>query len=275
MKRSLSILMVILLGSVLQSIAQGDLLITQKRVVFEGNKQKEALDLVNIGKDTAVFAISFVQYRQTEDGAYVEVDKPDSGQMFADPYLRIFPRKVILAPAEPQVVKLQCRRKPDMAPGEYRSHLYFRAEKNIKPLGAENSPKDTALSVQLIPIFGITIPIIIHSGDVHVNATLSNLKIETKADSIQLVKLTINRTGNISIYGDFTIEYVPERGKTVEIGLVKGVGVYTTTNKRNISIRPNKTAGIPLTSGKLRVKYLSNDDKKKIETYAEAELELK
>ena len=147
--------------------------------MFEGNKQKETLNLVNMGKDTATYSISFVQYNMKEDGSFVIIEKPDSGQMFADPYLRIFPRKVTLAPGEPQVIMLQCRRKTDMPAGEYRSHLYFRAEKNYKPLGMKNAADDTALlSVQLIPVYGIRIPVIIRSGAVNVNATLSDLKLD-------------------------------------------------------------------------------------------------
>jgi len=138
MKRKILMMLITLLVLNFQSIAQGDLLITPTRVVFEGNKQKETLNLVNTGKDTSTYSISFLQYNMKEDGSFVIIEKPDSGQLFADPYLRIFPRQVTLAPGEPQVIMLQCRRKADMLAGEYRSHLYFRAEKNYKPLGAKN-----------------------------------------------------------------------------------------------------------------------------------------
>ena len=69
------------------------------------------------------------------------------------------------------------------------------------------------------------------------NATLSDLKLELRQDSVQNLKLTINRTGNISVYGDFSIEYIPVTGKSFEVGSVKGVGVYTNINKRTIYIK--------------------------------------
>ena len=168
-----------------------------------------------------------------EDGSFLNIEKSDSDHMFADPFLRVFPRTVILAPGEPQVIALQCRRKPDMKDGEYRSHLYFRAEKNNKAMGSDNTGKDTTLlSVQLIPVFGLSIPIIIRSGDVNISAALSDLKIETRQDSIQVLKLTLNRSGNISIYGNIIAEYIPLKGKSYEIGSIKGVGVYTDINRR-------------------------------------------
>jgi hypothetical protein len=275
MKRKLLMMLIPLLGLSFQTLAQGDLLITPPRVVFEGNKQKEALNLVNIGTDTATYSISFLQYNMKEDGSFVIIEKPDSGQMFANPYLRIFPRTVTLAPGEPQVIMLQCRRKPDMLPGEYRSHIYFRSEKDYKPLGMKNSANDSLqLSVQLTPIFGISIPIIIRTGTVYVSAALSDLKLETQQDSKQNLKLMLNRTGNISVYGNLTVEYFPVQGKPYQVGEVKGVGVYTNINKRDISIKLNKTPGLTYKNGKLKVRYTSPDNAKYV-VYAEEEMAIK
>src|SRR5665647_1608073 len=179
-RRILLVMFIAFSGYSFPAFAQGDLLITPIRVVFEGNKQKEELNLANRGKDTAIYSISFVQKRMNENGSFVNIVDADSGQMFSDPYLRIFPRQVTLAPGEAQVVALQFRRKPDMVAGEYRSHLFFRSEKNYTPLGIEDVEKDsTTLSVQLIPVFGMSIPIIIRTGAVNVSAALSDFKLNT------------------------------------------------------------------------------------------------
>jgi hypothetical protein len=275
MQRIILLLLIPILSLSMPSMAQGDLLITPKRVVFEGNKQKETLNLANMGKDTATYSISFLHYNMQEDGSFIIIENPDSGQMFADPYLRIFPRKITLAPGEPQVIMLQCRRKTDMPAGEYRSHLYFRAEKNNKPLGTKNSVVDTTLvSVQLIPVYGLSIPVIIRSGAVNASAALSNLRLDIGQGMEQILTLTINRTGNISIYGDITIEYSPAQGKPYEIGAINGVGVYTNINKRSIAVKLNNTSGKPLTTGKLKVQYISNGETKRV-VYAEEEMDTK
>ena len=276
MQRKLLIMLISILGFSFQSIAQGNLLITPIRVVFEGNKQKEDLNLANIGKDTAIYSISFVQKNMKEDGSFVNIEKSDSGQMSAEPYLRIFPRMVTLAPGEAQVVALQYRRKPDMAAGEYRSHLYFRSEKNYKPLGMGNAERDsTTLSVQLIPIFGMSIPIIIRTGAVNVSAALSDLKLDSQQNTIQNLKLTIHRTGNISLYGDIIIQYIPTQGKPYQIAIAAGVGVYTEINKRQVVVKLNNTSGKTLTNGKLKVQYISKGETKKPVVYAEGELDIK
>ena len=257
-----------------QSMAQGDLLITPTRVVFEGNKQKEELSLVNMGKDSATYSISFIQKRMKADGSFINIEVADSGQMFADSYLRIFPRQVTLAPGEPQVIILQCRIKPGMQAGEYRSHLFFRSEKDYTPLGMKKSDKDTALvSVQVTPIFGMSIPIIIRTGAVHVTTTLENLKLETLNDSSQYLKLSIVRTGNISSYGDIVIQYIPEEGKPYQIGAMAGVGVYTNIEKRNVVIKLKNSAGSVVTRGKLKIQYISNNEPKQI-VYAEKVIDI-
>jgi len=275
MKTLQLLLLISCLGLNVQSIAQGDLLITPRRVLFEGTKQKEELNLVNVGKDTATFSISFLQYNMNEDGSFTTIEKADSGQMFADPYLRIFPRIVTLAPGEPQVIMLQYRRKAEMPTGEYRSHLYFRSEKNYKPLGMDNKPKDTtSLSMQLIPIYGMSIPVIIRVGETNVNASLSDIKLISNTDAKQNLSCSIHRKGNISAYGNILVDYYPVEGKHVQLGLVKGIGVYTNITKRNISVLLNLEPGQSLKPGKITVRYTSPDDTKFM-VYAEGELEIK
>jgi len=271
MQVKLYLIVQLLLGCLcLETFAQGDLLISPNRVIFEGRKQKEELNLINTGKETTTFSVSFVQRRMNEDGSFEIIEVPDSGQWFADPYLRIYPRQVTLEPGEAQVVMLQCRRKSDMQNGEYRSHLYFRSEKNYSALGTENTLLDAkSLSVEVIPIFGMSIPIIVRSGEVSASVALNDLKLETDEANNRILTFTINRTGNISVYGDLKAEYIPENGKQYQIGAIKGVAVYTNLNKRYVSIKLDTMANTNLKSGKLRLSYNSRDDARKREVFAE------
>ncbi len=271
MKRSLVLLVFALLISSLQLIAQGDLLITPRRVVFEGNNQREELSLVNTGKDTTTYSISFVEKNMKDDGSFISLDKKSNQKMSAEPYLRIFPRTITLAPGEPQVIMLQCRRTPNMVAGEYRSHLYFRSEKDYTPLGSKNPFKDTTLvSVQLIPIFGISIPVIVRTGTLNVASTFTNLRLSVVNDTIPTLDFTINRAGNCSTYGDLVVEYISGKNKPIAVGLIKGVGVYTNLDHRNVSVKLNQVKGVVLKAGNLKVRYTTPDDAKYM-VYAEKE----
>ena len=88
-------------------LAQGGLLLTPKRVVFEGAKTSESINLANLGKDTARYVISLVEYRMKEDGGFEEITQQEAGQYSAEPFIRYFPRTVTLAPNEAQIIRLQ------------------------------------------------------------------------------------------------------------------------------------------------------------------------
>ncbi len=252
--------------------AQGDLLIFPKRVVFEGRKKVERITLVNSGKDSATYNISFKQYRMTETGKFEEITEPDPGQRFATPFLRVFPRRVNLAPGESQTVKVQLFNTNKINDGEYRSHLYFRAEKNNKPLGQEGKVKSTnTISVKLEAVFGISIATIIRKGPSNTVASISNLEFTSDKESNYFLNFNINRTGNMSTYGDITINYISGNNKKYVVGNVMGVAVYTPGNLRKVKMQLQKPEGVNFSGGKLTVVYAKHDGKK---VFAETGLEL-
>jgi len=253
--------------------SQADLMITPIRVLFDGKKQRETLNLINVGKDSATYTISFIEYDMTEEGGMLIIKDTSASRMLASSFLRVFPRQVTLAPGESQSVALQLKRNNSMVDGEYRSHLYFRAEENYEPLGEKKQRDTTSVSVKLKPIYGISTAVIVRNGKCNVEAGLSNLNIVNLPDSTTHLKMTINRKGNISLYGDIIVEYLPEKGKPFTIATVKGLGVYTNIEKRNVSIRLNITPGMDLNYGKINVKYINAENKNK-QVYAEEIIEL-
>jgi hypothetical protein len=254
--------------------AQGDLFINPKRIVFEGQKRFQEINLANIGTDTARYIISFIQIRMKDDGNFEQIEKPDSGQNFASKYLRIFPRAVTLAPKESQVVKIQVNQNNKLLPGEYRSHLYFRAAPKENPLG-ESSAKDSTkgVSVKLIPVYGISIPIIIRIGENNTKVILSDLKFEKEKDNTPVIKFRFTRTGNMSVYGDLTVQFISDAGKITQAGFIKGISVYAPNKLRDIKINLDNKTGLNYTSGKLRVSY-STSIEGKSEKLASAEVKL-
>nr|NQU90935.1 fimbria/pilus periplasmic chaperone [Bacteroidota bacterium] len=254
-----------------QSVAQGNLLITPRRVVFEGNKRNQEINLANTGQDTAVYSISFVQYRMTEDGSFEQIEEPDPGQLFADQYIRYFPRTVTLPPNESQVIRMQLRRSADMTDGEYRSHMYFRAVPNERPLGEDPGFEDTtAIGIRLTPIFGITIPVIICIGELDAGVSLSDINLVTSDDGKPVFSITINRIGDKSVYGDLTVDYVSPGGRSTEVGIVRGIAVYTPIPLRRFSMELQQFDDLDFTRGKLVVKYRNQSDTNS-ELFAETE----
>jgi hypothetical protein len=259
--------------SATDSLAQGNLLITPRRVVFEGSKRSFDLNLANSGKDTATYAVSLIQIRMTEDGAFQQITEPDQGQQFADRFIRYFPRTVTLGPGESQAVKIQLIRSNELKPGEYRSHFYFRSEKKATPLGeAGNAERDTSsFSVRITPIFGITIPVIIQNGLSDMKVNLSDLGFSFVNDTLPQLKFVFRRSGNMSVYGNITVDHISSLGKVIRVGIANGVAVYTPNTIRRFALNLIVPAGTDLKSGKLRVTYSAPSDLK-AEKYAEADL---
>jgi len=253
---------------------QGNLLITPRRVVFEGSTRSIDLNLANTGSDTAIYAISLVQIRMKEDGGFETITEPDSGQMFADRNIRFFPRSVTLGPGETQVLKVQLYRTNQLKPGEYRSHFYFRAVPKVRPLGEEAPLVDSnAISVRLVPIFGITIPVIIRVGASTTSIKITNLKLDLTNSDEPVFSFIFRRSGNMSVYGDLTVDYISTQGAITRVAIANGVAVYTPNITRKFSLKLNRIVGVDYRSGTLRIIYSAPSDVKPVR-FAEAELML-
>jgi len=254
--------------------AQGNLIIMPRRVVFEGSKRTQVLNVANTGTDTAKYLISVVQYRMLENGNFESVTLPDSGQNFADKNFRFFPRSVILAPNESQTIKVQVIGATQLTAGEYRSHLYFRAVPNEKPL----EKKDTAafaklMTIHLVPTFGIAIPVIIRIGSSLTEVKLSRPVIGVNSDGSPQLELSFSRSGAISVYGDVKVNHISLEGKITQVGLAKGFAIYTPNSIRHFLLNLDAKSGIDYHKGKLRVVFSTPPEAKSI-VLASSELDL-
>jgi hypothetical protein len=254
--------------------AQGNLLVMPRRVVFEGGKRSDELNLGNIGKDTATFVISMIHIRMKEDGSFEQISQPDSGQLFADNFIRFFPRRVTLAPNESQVIKVQLVKSNELQPGEYRSHLYFRAIQKEKPLGEAETAKDSGIKISIVPVFGISIPTIIRSGTSTSTVQVSAAELQVAPDSTPNLKLTFLRTGNMSVYGDIAVDHIAPDGKTTSVSVVKGLAIYTPNEKRRVHLLLDKTKQVNYHTGRLHITYTEKSMNKQT-LLAESDLMLK
>jgi len=263
------LLFFIFIFSGLATYAQGDLMIMPKRLVFDGSERSQEINLANTGSDTAVYAISFVNYKMTEKGNFEQVEEPEEGQRFAENFLRYFPRRVSLAPNEAQTIRVQLTRTGNLEQGEYRSHMYFRAVEDQTALGAEETEESEGISINIKTVFGISIPIIVREGESTTKIDLTELSLNTEGEHTKL-SLVINRSGNMSVYGNLNATHIAPNGTETEVGMVKGVSVYTPNSKRSFSFELRNAAAVDLSQGKLRIQY--SEDKGK--TLATTEIDL-
>jgi hypothetical protein len=169
---------------------------------------------------------------------------------------------------------VQLSKTSELAPGEYRSHFYFRAVPKPKPLGENEINKDTtSISIQLTPVFGITIPVIIRNGSSTTKVALSDLAFKIVNDTVPNLSMVFSRSGNMSCFGDLTIDYVSSDGKITRIGIANGLAVYTPNPIRRFQLNLKNIPGMDFKNGSLKVTYSAPSDVKPTK-YAEAELVL-
>jgi hypothetical protein len=242
-------------------------------MVFEGRERYKELNLSNIGNDTAHYDISFIHYRMKEDGRLEEIKTFDSSFQLADPFVRFFPRTVTLAPGESQAVRVQLTQLSVLAAGEYRSHLYFRSTPGKNPLGQREIKKadSTSISIKLTPVFGIAVPVMIRVGESTTRINLSHCSFE-KA-KMPYVKMTLQRTGNMSFYGDITVDHISPEGAVTRVAGMKGVAVYMPNEMRHINLAVNQKPGIDFSKGKLHVVYNAQENQNQ-NTIAQSEVYL-
>lgn len=239
--------------------AQGDLMVMPKRLVFDGSERSQEINLANTGSDTATYAISFIQYKMTENGNFEEVTTPEEGQRFASDFLRYFPRRVSLAPNEAQTVRVQLTRTGNLERGEYRSHVYFRAVEKQTALGAEKAEEAEGISIQINTVFGISIPVIIRHGEATTQMSITDLQLELEEGAPKL-SMVLGRSGNMSVYGDIQVDHISPEGVVTPVGVVKGLSVYTPNTLRYFTMPLSPPEGVDLNKGKLWVSFIAGAD---------------
>jgi P pilus assembly chaperone PapD len=258
------------------AIAQGGLILTPKRIVLEGRKNVAELNLLNVSDMPLTYVASFVEYGVSPDGRYIEIDTLRAEDRSASPYLRLFPRRFTLQPKESQTLRVQFRSRPDLAPGEYRSHLSFR-QVDVAQEAAARSPNGAAeengeLGVSVSMLFNITIPVIVRHGETSGSAAIDSLQLlPGEEESPPRLSFRINRSGNQSLHGDLLVELLRPDQKTLSVVKRKGVTVFTPNLFRSFSLPLDLPEGAELLSGsQLRIRFMENTEKRKPAIFAEA-----
>ena len=125
----------------------------------------------------------------------------------------------------------------------------------------------------MIPIFGITIPVIIRIGDNNTKVNLSDISLQDASDTTKILDFKINRSGNMSVYGDIKVVHISPSGKETEIGALNGLAVYTPNAVRRVMLELIVQKSVNYNTGKLKITFSAQSETRP-EIYALAEYEL-
>ncbi len=209
----------------------GDLLVAPTRLVLDGRKGTE-LVLNNVGDEPATYRISVEFRRMTREGGLDEVAEPNAEEKAAADMIVYAPRRVTLAPHQPQSIRIAARPPQGLPDGEYRVHLLFRAVPPPTPVAPASSEPVKGLHLRLIPIYGVTIPVIVRLGNLEATAGIANVKLEKK-DGKDAVGVDLSRSGTRSTFGEVRV-FKP--GVKAPVAIQRNVAVYTEISSRHVAV---------------------------------------
>ena len=236
--------------------AAPDLLVAPTRVVLEGQRGAEVI-LNNTGDEAATYRVSLEVKRMTPDGQLETIaeDTADPHERQALAMISYAPRRVTLAPNQPQAIRIGVRAPADLPDGEYRAHMLFRGVPEARSVTDAPVPTAGGVSIRLTPIYGLSIPIIVRQGRLQSAATLGDVALADGPDGPAL-NVHLTRTGDKSIYGQLRVR---SGGAAEPVTLVNGVAIYTELTDRDVVLRLDPAEAAAL-HGPVTVDYLENRD---------------
>jgi P pilus assembly chaperone PapD len=213
----------------------GDLLVAPTRIVLDGRKGAEVV-LNNIGEEPAVYRVSVEFRRMEKDGSLDDVTEPSAADKTAEDMIVYAPRRVTLAPHEPQSIRIAARPPQGLPDGEYRVHLLFRAIPPANPVEKPTGEAEKGLRFQLTPVYGVTIPIIVRLGNLQATAGIANVQSAMGSDGKPVVSVDLSRTGTRSTFGEVR---VLKPGVKDPVAIQKAIAVYTEINSRHVDVPVN------------------------------------
>lgn len=220
--------------------AAGDILVAPTRLVFDGRTRTEELSLVNRGAERATFRISFEAKRMTRDGQFETIAAPTPEDRTAEPMLRASQREITLEPGQPQTIRVLLRKPETVAEGEYRSHLLFRAVPAATEPASASAPPGDALQINLTPIYGVSIPVIVRHGALSAEVSIADAQLTPAAErgAGGVLDVTLARTGARSVYGDLLVlpQGTPAQTESAPLFRIRGLAIYTPNAERALRV---------------------------------------
>jgi P pilus assembly chaperone PapD len=230
--------------------AAGDLLVAPTRIVLDGRRGAEVI-LNNIGNEEATYRISLELRRMNDIGRLEDLtsEAATAEEKAALDIIRFAPRRVTLPPDQPQAIRIGLQGMDALPDGEYRAHMLFRAiPKTPDPVAEEGEV--TGLKINLIPIYGVTIPVIVRKGELKATAAIANAAIARNEEGPTL-QFDLQRQGDRSVFGEV---HVTRPGVSEPLMVAKGIAVYPERSARVVSL-PMDTETAAKMTGEVVISY--------------------
>jgi P pilus assembly chaperone PapD len=227
----------ILVGAEAAQAQAFEVLIAPTRVVFDGTARTKEVVIVNRSAEPEIYDIGFENKRFNEEGEATTVTEANTGEKFADNMLKVSSHTITVAPGESQVVRILLRKLPGLETGEYRTHLVVRGQpKEDAPIVTGGDAQ--GVSVKLIPIYGLSIPILVRQGSLASSVAVTEVKLSPPAENgTGRLELYLTRTGDRSAFVDISLYSLAlPKGAAPTVAL-KGLSIYAPLSQRHVQVQ--------------------------------------
>jgi hypothetical protein len=250
-------LLLLAFGNISAGFAQG-LVLAPTRIIFQPGERSAEVSITNKGNRTAKFRILFENKSFGRGGEVEILTEERPGFKFADKMLRLSTREVTLKPGQEQVVRILLRRTEDMEDGEYRSHFTARAViDNAQPqptlaVAAGTNEQGKEFVVNLVPQYGIAIPVLIRQGLLDAKLDVKKVEILPAVQgSAGRLGIDLAISGNRSLFANMVLVDKAKKGKESQLFVMKNLSIYAPGNARYVMLDLNQKMMDAIKGGKV------------------------
>jgi P pilus assembly chaperone PapD len=266
-----SIFLAVAISSSLFIVEAGaELAVAPTRVVFDARAREADVLLTNRGTEERTYRIELEDRVMDSSGKLsVAANVPSS----AKGMIRFSPRQVRLQPGQSQIVRIQLRKPATLGEGEYRSHLRIaEVPETVSRTQRMDFEREDGrwLGVQLKPVFGISVPVIVRHGDPSASVAVGQVMLRQDRSAADL---ELRREGTKSVYGTLKATFLPAGGlEPVDVAELAGIALYADLPVRRLTLPLRFPDEYRTSSGVLRVVYEDAEAGRRI--LAEGQLEV-
>ena len=206
--------------------------IDQYYLLLDDKTKNNSITVYNRSDEDKNYIIEIVDLNQQENGSYKPVEIEDQNLQSAEPYIIYTPRKFTLKSKENQTIRIQRRNMSTVEASELNSHLKIR-ELPKEEIIEHNKTSDSGISVEVKPLFAITVPIVLRKGKpediVEKRVSFGPHKITESLDP--KLELTLRRSGKYSSRGIILVKQ-----KNEVIGELNSFNILMGNYSRTVSI---------------------------------------
>jgi P pilus assembly chaperone PapD len=206
-------------------------------IVFEGNQRSATITITNRGDQTGTFEMSWTDMTMRPDGGLVKYE--GQAPWSVQSYVRYSPRRVTLAPAESQVVRIAVRRGLDIPEGEYYSHFRVLTLNSEDPSEAANDVEEEAeaAAITIEARSAVAIPIVWRNSRATPDASIEAVQVDNDANQISV---DVRRHGPLSVRGYLHVFEKAADGSRSPLAEPVPLVIYPSLEARTLAIELNE-----------------------------------